>query len=154
MRIHIVDPNIGELHLTAEDWADSASLTFKLDDRVPGIPGEAFDLKQWYQEWRRKCRLTNLPQPSHLRVLAMDEFTALIPWGQLDQAALQYAIQGEKLSKGYPIRLYVPNGSSECLNVKSIIRVELLYDLELGKESTYGFKNIIKLEHMLTRKGD
>lgn len=103
---------------------------------------------------RSKYSITDLVEPTHLRVLAIDEFTALIPWAQLDQAAFQYAILGEKLSKGYPIRLYVPNGSSECLNVKSIVQVELLYEPELGEEATYGFKNQIKPEEMLTRKGD
>lgn len=63
---------------------------------------------------------------------------------------VQYAILGKKLSKGYPIRLYVPNGSSDCLNVKGVIQVELLYEPELDDEATYGFKNQVKLEDMMT----
>ncbi|MEX2414826.1 MAG: hypothetical protein WD424_01670 [Paenibacillaceae bacterium] len=67
-----------------------------MNERVAGIPGEAFDLKEWYQGWRSKNSISELAQPTHLRVTAVDEFTALIPWGQLEQVAFQYAIQGEQ----------------------------------------------------------
>lgn len=149
MQIHIMDPHIGQLHVTPDEWADEATLKFNLNERVTGIPGEAFDLKEWHKRWRNKNSIIDLAEPTHLRVTAVDEFTALIPWGQLEMAAFQYAINGEKLSKGYPIRLYVPNGSSDCLNVKGVVQVELLYEPALGDEAKFGFKNQIKLEDMI-----
>jgi len=154
VKIHIIDPYIGQLHLTPTEWANEASMTFNMSERVADIAGEAFDVYEWYDGWRSKNNITDLSKPTHLRVVAIDEFTALIPWGQLNQAAMQFAINGEKLSKGYPIRLYVPNGSSDCLNVKGVVRVELLYDSKLGNDATYGFKNEIKLEDMILQKGE
>jgi hypothetical protein len=153
VKIRIIDPYIGQLHLTADEWADEAATKFNMAQRVPGIPGEAFDLKDWYNMWRNKNGISDSAQPTHLRVTAVDEFTAIIPWGQLDQAAFQFAIDGERLTKGYPIRLYVPNGSSDCLHVKSVVQVELLYDPELGEEASFGFINHIKLDAMTISKG-
>jgi hypothetical protein len=154
LRIHIIDPHIGQLQLTPSQWADEGAVKFDMNERVVGVPGEAFDLMEWYEGWRSKNLITDLAQPTHLRVTAVDEFTALIPWGQLAQAAIQYAIHGEPLTKGHPIRLYVPNGTSDCLNVKGVVHVELLYESNLGDEATYGFKNHIKLEDMFTSKGE
>ena len=154
MQIQINDPRIGERSLSAEEWANEASTTFKLQDFIPGVPVEAFNLKDWYAGWRSKTNPLDHDWPSHIRFTAIDEFTALIPWEQLDQAAMQYAIDGASLSKGYPIRLYVPQGSSECLNVKSIVQIELLYEPELGDEASYGFKNVISVADMIMSKGE
>jgi hypothetical protein len=154
LRIHIIDPHIGQLHVTPSEWAEQAATKFDMNERVVGVPGEAFDFMEWYEGWRSNNRIFVLTQPTHLRVTAVDEFTALIPWGQLEQAAIQYAIHGEPLTKGYPIRLYVPNGTSDCLNVKGVIQVELLYASDLGEEAIFGFKNLIKLEDMFTSKGE
>jgi hypothetical protein len=154
LRIRIFDPHIGQLHVTPSEWAEEAAIIFDMDTRVTGVPGEAFDLLGWYGKWRTHNQHTELNEPSHLRVVAADEFTALIPWEQLVQSAIQFAINGQPLSKGYPIRLYVPNGTSECLNVKSVVELEFLYDPNLDKEAAFGFKNEIKLEHMFIAKGN
>ncbi|MEX1030781.1 MAG: hypothetical protein WDZ91_12170 [Paenibacillaceae bacterium] len=154
MRIHITDPHIGQLQVTPSEWADEGTIKFDMNERVVGVPGEAFDFMEWYEGWRSMNSISVHIRPTHLRVTAVDEFTALIPWGQLKQAAIQYAIHGEPLTKGYPIRLYVPNGTSDCLNVKGVVHVELLYESDLGDEAAFGFKNQIKLEDMFTCKGE
>ncbi|KRF03551.1 hypothetical protein ASG89_01935 [Paenibacillus sp. Soil766] len=151
---HIV---VSDLHknqetFTVDEMVALADQRLNIQDRVPSVEGEAFDLKSWYQNWNNQGKQRTAEEPTHVRVEAIDEFQALIPWIQVDQALFLYAQEGQPLKKGYPIRLYVPDGSSECLNVKSIVKVWFLNDPALGEEATYGFKNKVTLDELKFKK--
>nr|WP_275984167.1 hypothetical protein [Paenibacillus hamazuiensis] len=120
----------------------------ELSQRVPGTYGRAFDVASWYEARKKQADAAADLRPTHMKVEAADEFQACIPWGQLGSAAFLYEQDGAPLKKGFPIRLYVPDGSSECLNVKSVVHVWFLYDESLGEEATYGFKNTFSPEQL------
>ncbi|UJF34698.1 molybdopterin-dependent oxidoreductase [Paenibacillus hexagrammi] len=152
--IQVMDQHRGSSEIvTVHQMAETAPWKLSLAERVPEVKGEGFDLKSWYRHWRdSRSTVETQEEPTHLKVEAVDEFQALIPWAELDQALILYAQNGEPLQKGFPIRLYVPNGSSECLNVKSVIKISFLYDQNLGNEATYGYKNAVTVEEMKFKK--
>ncbi|MFB9327484.1 hypothetical protein ACFFSY_16260 [Paenibacillus aurantiacus] len=138
---------------TPEEMAKLAGGTFPLRERVEGGVGEAFDFAAWYEAWRREQGLTeDDPHPTHMKVEAADTFEAQIPWAQLGNAAFQYAQEGKPLVKGGPIRLYAPNGSSECLNVKSVVVCRFLHLEHDQDEASYGFKNTFSPQEMLKKR--
>ncbi len=150
--IEVSDLHKNKEAFTVDEMVALAELRLNSQDRVPSVEGEAFDLKSWYRNWSNKRKKSAAEEPTHVRVEAVDEFQALIPWGQVDQALFLYAQEGQPLKKGYPIRLYVPDGSSECLNVKSIVKVWFLNDPALGEEATFGFKNKVTLDELKFKK--
>jgi len=84
-----------------------------------------------------------LSEATHVIFHASDEFQATIPLGDLEQALLLFQTPEQTpLQKGFPVRLIVPNGSSECLNVKSVVRIEFVAG-DREQEATYGFKNLV-----------
>ncbi len=147
MNVTVREGNRSEA-LSVEQMAGMAPRHFSLAERVPGTEGQAFDLKSWYEVWSR----SKTAEPTHMMVEAADEFQATIPWKQLDDAAVLFAQDGLPLKKGYPVRLYVPNGSSDCLNVKSVVTIVFLHDERLGNEARYGFKNVVTTDEMKMRK--
>ncbi|TXK75861.1 molybdopterin-dependent oxidoreductase [Paenibacillus sp. N3.4] len=152
LRIQVSDIHIASEALTINEMVALAKERVALEDRVPLAEGEAFVLKTWYASWKNSHRSEHPEEPTHIKVEAADEFQALIPWSQADSALFLYAQKGQKLSKGYPIRLYVPDGSSECLNVKSIMKIWFLHDAAWGEEASYGFKNKITLDELKFKK--
>ena len=81
---------------------------------------------------------------THVIFHASDEFQATIPLDQLGDALLLFQQDGLPLKKGFPVRLLVPNGSSECLNVKAVVKIECVQGDSANEEATYGFKNLVK----------
>lgn len=152
LRIQVSDPYITKESLTVSEMVQLAEQKLAAEDRVPNVSGEAFDLKSWYGSWKSSRGGTKEGNPTHVKVEAVDEFQALMPWSDLDTALFLYAQEGEPLRKGYPIRLYVPDGSSECLNVKSIVHIWFLHDAALGEEATFGFKNKVTLDELKMKK--
>ncbi|WP_219835987.1 hypothetical protein [Paenibacillus sp. R14(2021)] len=135
------------------DMARLAGRFFPLSDRIEGGAGEAFDFGDWFANWRIQLGIDgNQPMPTHLKVEAADAFEALIPWEQLEHAAIQFAMDGGPLPKGGPIRLYVPNGSSECLNVKSVVVFRFLLEEGRRGEVSYGFKQTFSPDDMRLRR--
>ncbi|UKS24384.1 hypothetical protein LOZ80_22470 [Paenibacillus sp. HWE-109] len=149
--IRVSDTHIAAETMTVSEMVKLAGQTIALEDRVPNVQGNAFDLKDWYRSWK-SVRNQESAEPTHVKVEAVDEFQALMPWAELDKALFLYAQAGEPLKKGYPIRLYVPDGSSECLNVKSIVSIWFLHDPSLSAEATYGFKNKVTVDELKIRK--
>ncbi|MDP5275081.1 hypothetical protein [Chengkuizengella axinellae] len=143
MNIHIFENETEVLVLSVEQLQKMAPHHFTINERVPGIEGRAFDLATWYESWSKKS--TN---PTHIKVEAVDEFQAMIPWDELDSAAILYEQNEKPLKKGFPIRLYVPDGSSDCLNVKSIVKIFFIRDQSLGNESSFGFKNTLDVSDL------
>ncbi|SEO22139.1 hypothetical protein [Paenibacillus sp. OV219] len=139
--------------VTPEDMASLAGRVFPLSERVIGGTGEAFDFAEWLSAFRSGQGVAeDAPLPTHLKVEAVDTFEALIPWEQLKDAAVQFAVDGAPLPKGGPVRLYVPNGSSECLNVKSVIVFRLLHDEGNRGEASYGFKSTFTPDEMRMKR--
>jgi hypothetical protein len=135
-----------------EVMAELAEAVFPLSERVPEAAGEAFDFAVWYAAWRTKQGIDqSVPLPTHLKVEAADTFEALIPWEQLTEAAVQFTINGKPLPKG-PIRLYVPNGSSECLNVKSVVACRFIHEEASRGDVSYGFKNVFTPQDMQLKR--
>ncbi|MCS7463649.1 hypothetical protein N0M98_26435 [Paenibacillus doosanensis] len=153
MNITVYDEKHGYGQYTATEMSAAAPVHLPLQERVPGVSGQAFELKSWYRAWtkQRKALPGQEQEPALMRVEAADEFQATIPWSQLDQAVFLYEQDGKPLHKGFPIRLYVPDGSSECLNVKSIVTIRFLYS-EKADEASYGFKNVVSPEDLRLRK--
>ncbi|MCX7568495.1 molybdopterin-dependent oxidoreductase [Tumebacillus sp. DT12] len=84
-----------------------------------------------------------LTECTHAVFHASDEFQATVPVGDLGQALLLFQQDGEPLKKGFPVRLLVPDGSSDCLNVKSVVRIEFVKHTAPEQEATFGFKNMV-----------
>lgn len=146
--ISVHDEQQGSEVLTVDALVTMAPVHFSLEERVPGVTGNAFDLKSWYRAWAGEQQR----EPTHMTVEAADEFQAAIPWGQLDRAALLFAEEdGLPLKKGFPLRLYVPGGSSECLNVKSVKKIYFRYNEQLGADAEFGFKNTVSMDDMKKR---
>lgn len=152
LRIQVSDSHITNEAFTVQEIVQLAEVKLALEDRVPNAEGEAFDLKAWYRSWKSSRGGQQESEPTHLKVEAVDEFQALMPWAEADSAVFLYAQGGEPLKKGYPIRLYVPDGSSECLNVKSVVHIWFLHDATLGDEATFGFKNKVTLDELKIKK--
>jgi hypothetical protein len=129
--------------MQVEAMAALAGASFPIAERVPEAAGEAFDWHTWYRAWIAKQDLEARDSlPTHLQVEAADTFEASIPWEQLERAALLYALDGKPLAKGGPARLYVPDGTSKCLNVKSVVKIKLVrLQAEGQQEASYGFKH-------------
>lgn len=145
---------LGVSATTADEMAKLAGESFPIGGRVPEAAGEAFDWHDWYTAWVNEQGPENgTKEPTHLMVQAADTFEATIPWEQLGQAAVLFAQGGVPLEKAGPIRLYVPNGSSKCLNVKSVVRLKLAR-LEDGgsEEASYGFKRTFSAEDLRKNK--
>ncbi|RED64039.1 hypothetical protein [Cohnella lupini] len=154
MSVTVILPNKYQFLTDPKAMAELSNDVFPVADRVPGTIGEGFDLQSWYSAVLRTVTdeaKEGLPagQPTHLTVRAADEFQATIPWGQLSKALFQYAVDGLPLAKGQPIRLYVPDGTSACLNVKSVVTVKIVSDALLGEDATYGFLNEVSPSLML-----
>ncbi|AJY77330.1 hypothetical protein VN24_25680 [Paenibacillus beijingensis] len=144
MEIHVHDELNGAATFSVQEIAALAPGHFPITERVEGVSGKAFDWLSWYKAWCERQQGAPARIPTHLQVEAADEFQATVPWNQLDKALFLYAQEnGEPLKKGFPIRLYVPDGSSECLNVKSVVAIRVLYDGAAGDEATYGYKNMV-----------
>lgn len=148
MEIKVMNDQGRQEQLTVEELVSKAPVHIELESRVPKVAGKAFDFTSWYGVWS----IGSTTEPTHLKVEAADEFQALIPWGELSEAAFLYEQNGAPLTKGYPIRLYVPDGSSKCLNVKSVVEITILHDASLGGEATYGYKNEISVDSMTLKK--
>jgi DMSO/TMAO reductase YedYZ molybdopterin-dependent catalytic subunit len=82
-------------------------------------------------------------ESTHVIFHASDEFQATIPLPELRDALLLFQQDDAPLKKGFPVRLIVPNGSSECLNVKSVVKIEFVRHAAPEQEATFGFKNLV-----------
>ncbi|MFC5468382.1 hypothetical protein ACFPPD_06595 [Cohnella suwonensis] len=149
-RVAVAMPDGRRFETTPQEMAELSGRTFPVNDRVPGAPGEGFGLAEWYEAAvRGPDGGEDASRPTHLVVRAADEFQATIPWAELGGALFQYAIGGLPLEKGSPIRLYVPDGSSACLNVKSVVNVRFVRDSTLGDEAAYGFVNEVSPNRLI-----
>jgi DMSO/TMAO reductase YedYZ molybdopterin-dependent catalytic subunit len=83
-----------------------------------------------------------LPECTHVVFHALDDFQATLPLADLGQALLLFQQDGEPLKKGFPVRLLVPDGASDCLNVKSVVRIEFV-QADPNQGATFGFKNLV-----------
>jgi len=141
-----------EARTSPGEMALLAGSAFPIADRVPEAEGDAFDWGAWYEAWRKSNGLELAPRPTHLKVEAADGFEAVMPWEQLEQAAVLYAAGGAPLSAGGPIRLYVPSGTSRCLNVKSVVTVRMLHEPARSAEAEYGFKRVFDPSELVRPK--
>ncbi|WP_169085366.1 hypothetical protein [Paenibacillus sp. PL91] len=148
--IRIEHFELGLSETSPAEMAELAGASFPIADRVPETAGEAFDWHGWYLGWLQHAGKSDAAiKPTHLIVEAADTFEAKIPWEQLDQAAVLYQLEGEPLKKTGPIRLYVPNGSSKCLNVKSIVKLKIVNHTAIDQEeATYGFKHTFSADEL------
>jgi len=138
---------------TPSMMAELAGSVFSIAERVPGTAGLAFDWAAWYEEWLRLIAYTSqcsLASATHLKLYAADSFEAVIPWAQLKDAAVLYADEEDQpLVDAGPLRFYVPNGTSKCLNVKNVVRIVVSVDENGGAEASYGFKSQFSAEELL-----
>ncbi|RAP75622.1 hypothetical protein DL346_19255 [Paenibacillus montanisoli] len=133
--------------------AKLAGSSFPLANRIAGGAGEAFDFAAWFEAWSASQGIeAGTTLPTHLKVEAADTFEAMIPWEQLREAAVQFALDGTPLPKGGPVRLYVPHGSSECLNVKSVIAFKFVHNEEKRGEASYGFKQTFSADELRLKR--
>ncbi|ANE48462.1 hypothetical protein SY83_21700 [Paenibacillus swuensis] len=150
MAIRVREDGGKDMTCSVEDLVGQAPRHINLEERVRKARGRAFDLRSWYAVWAGEGQGEGegADGPTHLIVEAEDEFQAIIPWHELDMASILYEQDGKPLQKGFPIRLYVPNGSSACLNVKSVVDIRFARDKQLGEAATYGYKNEVTLEQL------
>lgn len=147
--INIYHFQFGHSVTTADEMVRIAGGSFEIGQRVPEAAGEAFDLQAWYNGWSAlQEEKQELRKPAVLKVEAADSFEATIPWGQLDRAAVVFSLDGKPLEANGPIRLYVPDGSSRCLNVKRIVALYIGNAGSDNGEAAYGFKQTFTLDEM------
>ena len=133
---------------TSEAFADVVSDKIDAGSRLEAASGRAVDWQAWFEAWSVTYG-NGESKPTHLEVTAKDEFHAVIPWAELKDAFVVYAqADGQPLAKAYPLRLYTPNGSSECLNVKSVVELRIHDDASLGEKATFGFRNVLTPEQL------
>ncbi|WP_127531176.1 hypothetical protein [Paenibacillus kobensis] len=141
---------------TPSMMAELAGVVFPIEERVPGAVGFAFDWTTWYTEWLHLITHTSqcsLSPATHLKLYAADSFEAVIPWSQLKDAAVLYAKEEEqRLDSAGPLRFYVPNGTSKCLNVKNVVRIVVCVDEEGESEASYGFKSQFSADDLRLKK--
>jgi len=106
--------------ISFEDLESLKDLTIPVDDYVPRKQAEAVSLKDLLQ------RYSISPDYSHAIFTAEDGFLQKIARQELDRAFFVFKQKGEPLTKGFPVRLYIPENESDCLNVKSVVRIQLL----------------------------
>ncbi|QGQ97829.1 hypothetical protein EHS13_24535 [Paenibacillus psychroresistens] len=147
MEIQFIEKEI--MHkLSIVELLAMSPIIVNINERVPGVEGRAIDLVSWYDIWAKARGLTVSEYPTHLSVEAADEFCATMAWAELEQAVLLYEQEGQPLVKDAPLRLYVPDGSSACLNVKSVVKLIFIHQEDLDSKATYGFKNKITLDDL------
>ncbi len=163
------DERLGrQTYQSAAELAELGPAVADLSARLEKVNGYAIDWNEWYARWcaQHKAGQEQTKQeqtgseakqeaaPTHLQVTAVDEFRALIPWKQLTDAFIVYAKEdGTPLDKGFPMRLYVPHGSSDCLHVKGVVSLRVLYNPALGEQAEYGFLNTISPEQLFGGAG-
>ncbi|WP_108024011.1 hypothetical protein [Melghirimyces profundicolus] len=118
--------------------------TVRPGDRVPGLEGSGVELSKILE------RAGLLPGVTHVIFHASDEFRADIPLGELEKAFFLYRQEGRSPEKTHAIRLYVPDGSSNCLNVKSVVRVDAVVRVgdEADRKAEFGFKQVISPDRL------
>jgi DMSO/TMAO reductase YedYZ molybdopterin-dependent catalytic subunit len=99
-----------------ESWIDQQ---IPVDEYVPGKVGEAVLLTRLLEELSLSGPFTSV------LFQAEDGFTQQVEMDQLTNAFLLIKQKGEPLKKGAPARLYVPSSTSDCLNVKSVVKIRL-----------------------------
>ncbi|MBL0388889.1 molybdopterin-dependent oxidoreductase [Tumebacillus sp. ITR2] len=104
---------------------------------VPQFTGIATPISSLFE------MVSPLSESTHVIFHASDEFQATIPLEELQHALLLFQQDEKPLKKGFPVRLIVPNGSSECLNVKSVVKIEFVHHTEPEEKATFGFKNLV-----------
>lgn len=132
---------------TYEEFRRLDDNTVEPEKWVPGVEGNALLLTILLRRVGLRAETT------HLRFLGADDFQAELPINDLQDAFLLYRQNGRPLKKGFPVRLYVPQGDSNCLNVKSIVRIEAVaYDgADAKKPASFGFRNFIRPDELLKR---
>ncbi|MFC0214041.1 hypothetical protein ACFFK0_16550 [Paenibacillus chartarius] len=55
------------------------------------------------------------------------------------ESSMAVTVDITPLRKGAPLQLYAPDGCSQCLDVKSVVKLAFLTDVSLGSEAVYGF---------------
>lgn len=152
-QIRIEHVGLDPLSISIDEIKALGGKWFPIRERVEGAAGLAVDFRTWYAAWRAQVDAVGLTEePATLRVKAKDTFEAQIPWSQLADAALGIADDdGGPLSRGGPVRLYVPSGSSDCLHVKQLVLLQFVQTSLPDEEASYGFKNVFSPEDL--RKG-
>ncbi|RKD27009.1 hypothetical protein BEP19_00075 [Ammoniphilus oxalaticus] len=97
-----------------ERWKDA---TIPVEEYVPGKQAEAVYVKDIL---RQHALLEGF---SRAVFTAEDGFKQKASKEELDQAFFVFKQNGEPMNAG--ARLYVPDGRSDCLNVKSVIQIQL-----------------------------
>jgi len=154
--IEIEHEQFGVEQWTPVVMSELAGEVFAIESRVPGASGIAFDWHKWFEEWLFLLSYTTqckLAAPTHLKLYASDSFEAIIPWAQLREAAVLFAEpDGSPLTTAGPIRFYVPNGTSKCLNVKNVVRIVISTEEALSDEASFGFKQQWSADELRRKK--
>ena len=108
---------ISILYEDLDRWNDE---TIPVEEYVPRKQAEAVYFKAILEQH-------SLPADfSHAVFTADDGFTQRIDRQELDHAFFVFRQKGERLTKGFPVRLYVPGNESDCFNVKSVVHIQLI----------------------------
>lgn len=83
-----------------------------------------------------------LAESTHAIFHASDDFQAILPIEQLENALLLFSQEEKPLKKGFPVRLLVPDGHSDCLNVKSVVSINFIRS-EPHQKAEFGFANTV-----------
>lgn len=103
-----------------KDLEDLKDVTIPVEDYVPRKQAEAVLFRDIMKQYSISSDF------SHAIFTAEDGFTQKIDSQELGNAFLVFKQKGEPLTKGYPVRLYVPGNESDCLNVKSVVSIQLV----------------------------
>ncbi len=119
-KLLILDQTGKEYQASFEVMENLMDPTIPVEDYVPRKQAEAVYLSKLLE------RFSISPTFTHVLVQAIDGLNKKVTKEDADQAFLVFKHKGERLTKGFPARLYVPGNESDCLNVKSVVQIELL----------------------------
>lgn len=118
-------------------------LTYNDLEKIPGA-FRVSDISKFGDRWRGAGvslkPVLDMASPSknatHVTFHAEGDFAASIPLREAEKGILIYKLDNGSLERkfGGPVRFVVPEGTSECNNVKSLIRIEVT--VGKGKDTT------------------
>lgn len=119
-KLSILDSSGKEYPISFEMMVNLKDPSIPVDEYVPRKQAEAVYLSALLEH------LSISPSFKEILVQAVDGFVQQVKKEDGDQAFLVFKHKGEPLTKGFPARLYVPGQDSDCLNVKSVVQIQLL----------------------------
>ncbi|AFH64081.1 hypothetical protein ACVNS2_25740 [Paenibacillus caseinilyticus] len=133
--IQIFDDHKGDEFFDIGEMISVSTYHLDAEERVPGLKGRAVDWDHWYKSWAAMASGESYLIPTHLKIIAVDGRTAVIPWDRLRDAMFVYETPENGTLE--TIHFVVP-GEDERMNLPNVMQLNMIYNMELSGEPEYG----------------